>query len=128
MLGDNIWVLIIYSGFYWGLPKPLTAVLSHAPWNSKPTEIRKLIIKQGNVLCNSSGGSSSVAQRVKDLEGVRLWRRGLRIWHCPCSGLGCCCAVGSIPGPGNFCMSWETPTNKQTIANNSPRGYFRQNN
>ena len=24
---------------------------------------------------------------------------GLRIWHCHCSGLGCCYGLGSVPGP-----------------------------
>ena len=32
--------------------------------------------------------------------GVPLWHSGLRILHCHCSSLDCCCGVGSIPGPG----------------------------
>ena len=26
--------------------------------------------------------------------GVCLWHSGLRIWHCHCSSLACCCGVG----------------------------------
>ena len=29
-----------------------------------------------------------------------MWLRGLRIWHCHCSGSGCCCGAGLIPGQG----------------------------
>ena len=32
--------------------------------------------------------------------GVPLRCSGLRIWHCHCSGPGCCCGVVSIPGLG----------------------------
>ena len=35
-------------------------------------------------------------------EGVPLWLCGLRIWHCHCSGSGCCCVMGSI-------LAWEHP-------------------
>ena len=35
--------------------------------------------------------------------------RGLRIWRCHCSGLDCCCGVGSNPGPGNFHMPRAWP-------------------
>ena len=31
---------------------------------------------------------------------VLLWHSGLRIWHCQGNGLGYCCGVGLIPGPG----------------------------
>ena len=33
---------------------------------------------------------------------VPMWFSRLRIWHCHCSGSGCCCGVGSIPGPGIY--------------------------
>ena len=32
--------------------------------------------------------------------GVLLWHSRLRIQHCHCSSLGCCCVTGSIPGLG----------------------------
>lgn len=28
-----------------------------------------------------------------------MWCRRLRVWRCPCSGLGCCCGAGWILGP-----------------------------
>ena len=31
--------------------------------------------------------------------GVPWWWSGLRIRHCHCSSLGCCCGTGLIPGP-----------------------------
>ena len=34
--------------------------------------------------------------------GVLLWHSQLSIWHCHCSGSGCCCGMGSIPCPGTF--------------------------
>ena len=37
---------------------------------------------------------------------VLLWHSGIRIQHCHCSSLGCCCGAGFIPGPG-------TSTNKK---------------
>ena len=33
--------------------------------------------------------------------GVLLWSSWLKIQCCYCSGVGCCCGMGSIPGPGN---------------------------
>ena len=39
------------------------------------------------------------AKRFKILE-FPLWCSGLRIWHCHCSGLDCCCGAGLIPGLG----------------------------
>ena len=41
--------------------------------------------------------------------GVPLWCSGLRIQHCHCSGGGCCCGTGSIPGLGNFYMPQKQP-------------------
>ena len=38
--------------------------------------------------------------------GVLLWLTGLRIWHCHCNGEGCCCAEGSIHGPGTLTCHW----------------------
>lgn len=32
--------------------------------------------------------------------GVLLWPSRLRIQHCQCSSLGCCCGAGSTPGQG----------------------------
>ena len=36
----------------------------------------------------------------KNIVGVPLWHRGLKLQCCHCSSLGCCCGVGLIPGPG----------------------------
>ena len=38
----------------------------------------------------------------KSLDGFPLWYSRLRAWHYYCSGLGFCCGVGSVPGPGTF--------------------------
>ena len=38
-------------------------------------------------------------QEVKDVE-VLLWCSKVGIWHCHCSGLGCCHGTSSIPGLG----------------------------
>ena len=43
-----------------------------------------------------------------------LWRSGLRIWHCYCSGLGHCYGVGWIPGLGTSIYHGCDQTNKQT--------------
>ena len=51
------------------------------------------------------------------LLGVPLWCSGLRIQHCQCSGLGCCCGISSIPGLGTSrCLRLGQKTNskKQT--------------
>ena len=50
---------------------------------------------------------SQMPWHLKVCPGVLLWLSGLRIWYCHCSGLGCCCGVGLIPG--NFCMPWALP-------------------
>ena len=31
--------------------------------------------------------------------GIPLWHKRLKMWHCHCSGSGCCCGEGLIPGP-----------------------------
>ena len=31
---------------------------------------------------------------------LTLWHSGLRIQHCHCNSLGCCCGMGSVPGLG----------------------------
>ena len=36
-----------------------------------------------------------------------MWHSGLRIWHCHCSGSGCCCGMGLMPK--NFHMPWAWP-------------------
>ena len=36
------------------------------------------------------------------IQGVTLWYSGLRVWHCYCSGPGCCCGVDSVPGPETY--------------------------
>ena len=35
-----------------------------------------------------------------------MWVSGLKIWCCHCSGLGCCCGVGSIPGLWVRSLAW----------------------
>ena len=40
----------------------------------------------------------------KKFPGVLLCSSGLKIWHCLCSGLDCCCGVGSHPWLHNFHM------------------------
>ena len=42
--------------------------------------------------------------------GVLLQCSGLRIQHCHRSGLGQCCGIGLIPGPGTSRMPWPWPT------------------
>lgn len=44
--------------------------------------------------------------------GVSLWGNGFRIWCCPCCGLGHCCGVCSIPGPG-ICTCCECGPKKK---------------
>ena len=34
----------------------------------------------------------------KSTQGVPMWLNGLRIWHCHCSGWGCCYGARLIPG------------------------------
>ena len=48
-----------------------------------------------------------------------LWHSGLRICHCPFSGLGCCCGARSIPLPGwgNFDMACGTAKLKKKKSN-----------
>ena len=36
----------------------------------------------------------------RKVSGVPLGHSRLRIWCCHCRGSGCCCGMGSIPGPG----------------------------
>ena len=43
--------------------------------------------------------SVNISQK-KSIYGVPWWLSGLKIQCCPCSGLGHCCGVGLIPGPG----------------------------
>ena len=45
---------------------------------------------------------SSNAPSEKGKLEVLLWLSGLRVWHCPRSGLGHCCGSGLIPGPGTY--------------------------
>ena len=45
--------------------------------------------------------------------GVLGWLSGLRIQHCPCSGLGHCCGVGSLPGLGT--STWHGCGEKNKI-------------
>ena len=41
-----------------------------------------------------------------------MWHSRLRISHCHCIDLGCCCSVGLIPGlAGNFYMLQVWPKN-----------------
>lgn len=47
-----------------------------------------------------------------------MWLRRLRTWWCHCSAFVYCRGMGSVLGPGNFCMLWtqpktNQPTNKQ---------------
>ena len=44
---------------------------------------------------------------LKDRSRVPWWLNGLRILCCHCYGMG------SIPSPGNLCIPWEWPKNKQ---------------
>ena len=46
-------------------------------------------------------------------KGVLMWHSELRILHCHCKGLGRCCGVGSIPGPGtSTCYRHSQKKNK----------------
>ena len=45
--------------------------------------------------------------------GVPLWSSRLRIQYCHCCGSGCCCGVGSIPGPRTFVFCRRS-RNRQT--------------
>ena len=47
------------------------------------------------------------------------WR--LRIWHCHCSGLGHCCDVSLIPGPGISRATDVARKNKNKNKKNQPR-------
>jgi len=38
--------------------------------------------------------------KLENIMGVPLWLIRLRVWWYHCSGSGCCCSAGSIPGPG----------------------------
>ena len=50
-----------------------------------------------------------------------LWHSRLRIWHCLCGGLGHCCAVGLIPGPGtSMCYGYSLPPTKQQNKTKTP--------
>ena len=56
--------------------------------------------------------------------GVLWWVSGLKIWHCYCCGSGCCCGMGSIPGPGTsawyrFLQPPPRPPKKPTNNSNS---------
>ena len=48
----------------------------------------------------------------KNNRGVPLWCSGLKIWRCHCSGSGCLCGAGSIPGLGSSacCMCGKKDT------------------
>ena len=58
-----------------------------------------------NLRCSKTGlfGSQYVTM-VKNV-GIRVlwWLSRLSIWHFHCSGLGHCCGMGSVPGPGLLC-------------------------
>ena len=43
---------------------------------------------------------------------VPLWHSRLRIQHCCSCGIGRNCNVGSIPGPGKFCLPLVCPKGK----------------
>ena len=54
----------------------------------------------GLIHCWILRAHSSVLQVLyKQVLGVPWWLSGLRIWHCHCCGLGCCCGTDSVPGP-----------------------------
>ena len=46
--------------------------------------------------CHSSVWLDGIQRKL----GVPWWLSGLRMQCFHCSGLGCCCVTGSIPGPG----------------------------
>ena len=47
--------------------------------------------------------------------GVPWWLSGLRIRHCHCCGLGCCCAVGLISWPRTSACCGARPKRKRTF-------------
>ena len=50
----------------------------------------------------------------KILLGNSLRCSRLRIWHCHCSSLGCCCGTALIPGPGIFAGHRQGQKKKKT--------------
>ena len=47
-------------------------------------------------------------------EGVLLRSSRLRIWHCYCSVLGCCCVTGSVPGLGTSTCNRCAPPHRKS--------------
>ena len=47
-------------------------------------------------------GDSQIGERDLEISiiGVPWWLNRLKIWHCHCHGLGCCCGIGSVPSSG----------------------------
>ena len=73
-------------------------------WQGKKELLASNYFLQDNMLAlKKKSQTFSVRNHVffkKDLFGVFLWCRRLRIWCRHCSGLGCCCGAGSLPSPG----------------------------
>ena len=44
-----------------------------------------------------------------------MWLSGLRIQHCHCNGLGGCCGMDLISGPGTYVCSMRAPPRKVTF-------------
>ena len=60
--------------------------------------------------------SSSHTLKNKALRGVLCWPSGLRSWHSHCSGSGCCCGVGLIPGLRISACSGPGQKNKESFS------------
>ena len=56
----------------------------------------------------------------EDITGVPWWLSRLRIWHCHCSGLDCCCDTVSILGPGTSTCHERGQKNIVRDSNSSP--------
>ena len=52
--------------------------------------LSEMDLKAGLAGCSTNEGA----------RGSSLVACGLRVWHCHCSGSGCCFGIGSIPGLG----------------------------
>ena len=60
-------------------------------------DVAPYVVGQWQLLMEAVLGMES---HWKATVGVSLWRSGLRIWCCHCSGESLCYGEGSIPGPG----------------------------
>ena len=83
----------------------LSSIEEHPLRTSIPGLLAHFSFSVGSACCFFSSvtwlmlGAHDV-QKKNAYFGVLLWYSGLRIWYGHCSGSGCCCDVGLIPGLG----------------------------